>query len=163
MKRVLPILLLISALEIWGLVELGECLFKDRYINISEVTILDDHGTNSGYPTIHFLRGNKTFTACMSYSQYESIYKRQHKIIYTYADTYITCTVLYIIFCALFDMYFVLRTLDFFVGYTSYYDLGDRFGGYNSLFPDSYYTLHNKIDAYDLTPIKNRWNHFWGY
>lgn len=160
MKRVLPLLLIVSALEIWGITELNIWLFKDRYVNISEITVLKHNTTESGrYYTIFRFNG-KEYEA---YNQIDYINSKSEYIKYDYSENYFGFTILVIIFTACFSIYFLLRTIDCFLIYDSDDNIGDRFNRYESIFPKYYANLLNAIDAYDLSPFKNRIRSFGGY
>lgn len=163
MKRVLPLVLLITALEVFSIVWSFTWLFKDRYVNVSEVTILDNHFDDEGDYHVIFSQNNKTYTAVMSPGTYRIIFKKQHQIKYILADSHIGLRILCIIYTLGLGIYIIIRTGDLFASYCSYKDIGDRFSKYSSILPDFYSELYNKIDAYDLTPILQIWYKFWGY
>lgn len=163
MKRVLPFVLLITALEIFSIVWSCTWLFKYRYVNVSDVTVLDNHSDSEGYYHVTFSQNNKTYSAIMSPGTYRIIFQKQHQIKYILADSYIGLGILCIIYTLGLGIYIIIRTGDLFASYYSYRDIGDRFSEYSSILPDSYSELYNKIDAYDLTPILQIWYKFWGY
>jgi len=163
MKRVLPLVLLITALEIYCSVIIGQILFKSHIVNVSNITILSEEHDSNGYHHIYFLKDGKQYRTDIDDVDYK-IYKQNKKLKYILADTYIPLGVLYIIFTGLFALFIVIRTVDCFVCYSSDEDyIGARFSEYESVLPDFYAEFYNYIDAYDLTPFKRAVLSFWGY
>lgn len=120
MKRVLPLLIIVSALEIWSFVAIGKFLFKQREADISEITIVETTSTGDIPYLIKFhLNDNKSINeSYMSHDEYNT-FKKTGKIYYRLGDTYIGWTILYIAISICFIFYFILRTIDFFVIYCS--------------------------------------------
>lgn len=163
MKRVLPFLIIVSALEIWSFVSVGKFLFKQREADISEITIVETTSTgNIPYLVKFHLNDNKSINeSYMSHDEYKA-FKKTGKIYYCLGDTYIGWTLLYIIISVCFVLYFIVRTIDFFVMYRPRYDIGDRFCKYDALFEFNA-DIYNAIDSYDITPIKVKILNFFGY
>lgn len=164
MKRVLPLLIIVSTLEIWSFVAIGKFLFKQREADISEITIVETTSTGDIPYLIKFhLNDNKSINeSYMSHDEYNT-FKKTGKIYYHLCDTYIGWTILYIAISICFIFYFILRTIDFFVIYYSRCLIGNRFDSYDSIFPDCYAEFYNAIDSYDLTPFKDKFKSFFGY
>lgn len=160
MKKVLPLLLIVSALEIYGIVFCGEQLFKDRYVNLSEITILSNNMTSSGKYRIVFTMNEKQYE---TYSFYNYSGDKTGTLRYNYSDNYLGLSIFYIVFTVCFGVYFILRTIDLLVIYNSYNEIGKRFRSHQSIFPNSYADFYNSIDSYDLTPLKDKFKSFWGY
>ena len=55
MKRVLPLLLLISAIEVYFLVISGKWLFDKRYVNVSEISIVKQEIFNDSERPTHLI------------------------------------------------------------------------------------------------------------
>lgn len=164
MKRVLPLLILVSALEIYLVVKAGEWLFKDRCVNISEVTITRQYVQDNGIYVIDFIKDGTEHTGHMKPWTYNVVFKKQHQIKYAYADgPWFPLAFFYIFGAVGFAIYFIMRTIDFFVMYRSDYEVGDRFSAWRSILPDYHAELYNSIDSYDLSPITKYWHKFWGY
>lgn len=160
MKRALPLLLIVSALEIYGIISAGNWLFKDRFVDPSEITVLKEGKTNSGLNVVLFQLNGKEYKAC---NIYDYKHTKSKTLRYEYSDTYAGLTVFYLVFVVCFGVHFIIKTIDFFVIYDSDYEAGGRFRSYASIFPDCYSDLYNSIDSYDLTPLKDKFKSFWGY
>lgn len=163
MKRVLPLLLLITALEVYGMVWCGKLLFKSQFVEISEVSILDNSCDEKGYYHIIFSYDDQTHTSVMSPTDYRIFFQKKRMIRYINANSHNELAFLYICMIVTFGVYLLIRIIDFFVSYRSYRDPGERFDDYQSILPDFYSELYNNIDAVDLIPVKQSIRKFFGY
>ena len=164
MKRVLPIMFLITTLKIYLIVVIGIWLFSPRYVNISDVKIIKENvSTDPHQHYVHFISNDKEYTSIMSVDNYNFFYKKNRQLRYIYADTYVFLGIIYILFCIFYGIWLIIQIIDFFVIYEPYRDKGDRFDSYDSITPNYYAEFYNFIDAYDLTPMKVKFLNFFGY
>jgi hypothetical protein len=163
MRRVLPFLLLITALEVYGMVWCGKLLFKSHFVEISKVSILDNSCDEDGDHYIIFSYNDQTRTSIMNPTDYRIFFQKKRMVRYINADSHIGLAVLYLITVILLGIYLLIKIPDFFASYYSDRDPGYRFVDYQSILPGFYSELYNNIDAADLTPVKQSIRKFFGY
>ena len=163
MKRVLPLLLLLSITEVYFIVVFWNHLFHTRYVNVSEVEIISDSQCkNPDYYRIQFIFNDKLNVSIMDKDDYDNVYKKNHTIKYSIYDKYRFLSFLYAVFSIMFVIYLIMKLLDCVIIYKPDWRLGNRFCVSEALFW-LYAVVYNQIDSYDLTRISKFIIQFFGY